>query len=255
MPYETYLPKSVPAWLQGKWGRRFFVAVGRRMDAIVTALGDASGAKFPALAPEDALPYIAAERGLPRGPAETLANHRLRLADAWEIWGGDNTPLVGKGGGGGSPLGMLKELALAGVPVGPTGAHIVQQNGRWHRLDNAGEHEFGDLMDCVNRTDLTAALNPRPGWTFDHRDNFYSAFGIIFPQTQTVDAAALNTVVEKWRPDKMLYIGAWVITTGDRTFGWPATGRTLGTEPALGGNTVTFIPGARGDHVRIGYYP
>lgn len=253
MPFEEYLPRSVPGWLRGPWGTKYFTAVGRRMDQVVQVLRDAATIKYPALAPVDALPYIATERGLPRGPSETEGAHRARLDDAWNLWAGD--PI--EGGGGGSPLGMLRELKVAGIPVGPTGATIVQQNGRWWRLDASDDLEFGDLMNCIHRTDLTGTVVSRPGWTFDGRDNFWSAFGIIFPSLATpIEGATLNDIVEKWRPGNMLYIGAWVLDTGsDQTLGWPATGRTLGTEPNLGGNIVIFIPGAGGDHARIGYYP
>jgi hypothetical protein len=253
--YESYLPKAVPRPWRGPWGRRYFRAIGKRMDVIVETFRQAGFLKLPALAVPDALPFIAAERSLPRGPAETENAHRLRLADAWNLWKGDDTPITGKGGGGGSHLGMLKELKTAGIPTGTTGngVVIVQQNGTYAQLDGSDDLVLGDIMDCVNRIELTGAINARPGWTFDHRNNFYSAFGLVFPEPATIDAGVLNAVVEKWRPAHMLYIGAWIIETG-LLLGWP-TGRTIGTDPDLGGNDMTFIPGAGEDHKRIGYTP
>jgi hypothetical protein len=100
--------------------------------------------------------------------------------------------------------------------------------------------------------DLTGAINVRPGWGFDGRDNFYSVFGIVFPAPDVFEASLLNAAVEQWRPSKALYIGAWMIDTGT-LLGWPPTGRTLGTEPVLGGNDITFIPGSSRDDLRIGY--
>jgi hypothetical protein len=253
--FEAYLPKMLPRPWRGPIGRRYHRAIGKRMDAIIALLREAAHLKLPGLAAADALPHIAAERSLPRGPAETEVAHRARLRDAWNLWKGDDTPVTGEGGGGASHLGMLKELQTAGIPTGTTGngVVIVQQNGWYAQLDGSGNLVLGDLMDCVNRIDLTGAINARPGWQFDHRNNFYSAFGLVFGEPATIDAGVLNAVVEKWRPAHMLYIGAWIIETG-LLLDWP-TGRTLDTDPDLGGNTITFIPGAGEDHKRIGYTP
>jgi hypothetical protein len=253
--FEAYLPKMLPRPWRGPIGRRYHRAIGKRMDAIIALLREAAHLKFPGLAAADALPYIAAERGLPRGPAETELAHRARLGDAWDLWKGDDTPVTGKGGGGGSHYGMLKELKTAGIPTGTSGngVVVVQQNGRYAQLDGSDNLVLGDLMDCVNRIDLTGAINARPGWTFEPRNNFYSVFGLVFPEPAPIDAGVLNAVVEKWRPGHMIYAGAWIIEVG-LTLGWP-TGRTLGTDPDLGGNTVTFIPGAAAEHTLIGYTP
>jgi hypothetical protein len=254
--FEAYLPKMLPGWLRRTRGRKYMRAVGRRMDGVVQSLRDAGVIKFPALAPVDALPFIAYERGLPRGAGETELAHRTRLANAWELWEGDNTPVTGEGGGGGSPLGMLRELKTAGIPTGTTGNGVVlvQQNGRYAQLDSGDNLVLGDLMDCQNRHDLTGVINPRPGWTFEPRNNFYAEFGLVFPEPAVIDAAVLNAVVEKWRPQHMLYIGAWIIETGV-LLGWPPSGRQLDTEPALGGNLLTFIPGAGAENLLIGYEP
>lgn len=256
MPFEDYLPKTMPPWLRNTWGRRYHTAVGKQMDAVAERYRQALFVSLPGYAASigdtAALDLIGIDRSLPRGPGESNDDYAPRLVGAWDAWAGDDTPGTGVGGGAGSHLGMLNAIATAGMPTGPAGATIVQQNGRWAQLDGDGLLVLGDLMDCVNRMDLTGAVNPRPGWTFEGRPNFYSEFGIVFPETATIDATALNIAVEQWRPSKALYIGAWVITTGDLTLGWP-TGRTLGTEPNLGGNVVTFYPGATRDDLRIGY--
>jgi broad specificity phosphatase PhoE len=257
MPFEEYLPKTLPPWLRGPWGTKFHASVGKRMDVIVERYRQAGFTRLPLLAAangdDEALAEIGHDRQLPRGPGESAEAYGDRLWRAWEAWAGDNTPGTGVGGGAGSHLGMLNAIAAAGMPTGPTGATIVQQNGRWAQLDVGGNLVLGTLMDCVNRMDLTDTVNPRPGWTFEGRPNFYSAFGIVFPEPATIDTAALNGAVAKWKPSKALYIGAWVIGAASQTLGWP-TGRTLGTEPNLGGNTVTFYPGATRDDLRIGYY-
>lgn len=257
MPFEDYLPKTLPPWLRKQWGQAFHVAVGRRMDAVAENFRQAIFARMPTVAASNeddaALEAIGHDRQLPRGPGESAQAYGDRLYLAWEAWAGDDTPSTGVGGGAGSPLGMLNAIKAAGLPTGPDGATIVQQNGRYAQLDLSGALALGDLMDCVNRQTLDGSTLTRPGWTFDGRDNFYSVFGIVFPTPATIEPALLNTAVEQWRPSKALYVGAWIIESGT-LLGWPATGRTLGTEPALGGNVTTFVPGAKRDDLRIGYY-
>jgi hypothetical protein len=249
MPYEEDLPKRLPPPWRDERGVAFGRAVGRRLDSVVQSFREAVFARLPVLAPADALKYHGKERQIDRGPTETDEAYALRLQTAWDAWAGDDTPFTGAGGGAASHLGMLRALQGIGIPMGPSGAIIVQQNGRYVHLDGAGNLVVGTLMFCVNRQNLAGAIESRPGWTFEARDNFYSEFGIVFPIPTVFDPAALNAVVTKWRPSKALFIGTWVIESG-RVLGWP-TGRTLGTEPNLGGNVVTFYPGPGAQ--RIGY--
>lgn len=259
MPYEEDLPRRLPPPWRDTFGAAFARAVGRRMDSIVQLFREAVFARLPGLASSGSLPHIAEERLIDRGPTETDADFALRLRAAWDAWEGDHTPFTGKGGGAGSHRSMLLAMQGIGLPMGPTGAHIVQQNGLSAYLDASQNVVVGTLMNCVNRTNLLGAIDPRPGWGFDGRDNFYSIFGIVFPsnvaalRAGTDTAAALGRVVDRWRPSKALYMGAWVIESG-RTLGWPATGRTLGTEPALGGNVVHFVPGPRRHDIELGYH-
>lgn len=255
MPYADYLPTIAPPWLGPEAGDDYWTQVGVVFDSVRTRAITAGKARFPSFAPTDALDAIGADRKLPRGAGETNADYAARLRAAWETWGGDDTPLTGVGGGAGTHLAMLRALALLGLPVGVDGVTIVQQNGWFSQLVD-DLVVISPLMDCINRTDLSGAVNPRPGWTFEGRDNFYSEFGLLFP----VDVPALTVgsqlalslfdTVNKWRPAKALFIGTWVIE--GITLGWP-TGRTLGTDPVLGGNVIRYLPPAGGN--RIGYYP
>lgn len=252
MGFENWLPKAVPRPYRGLWGTRFFTAVGRRMDSIVQLVRSAVLARFPYIGNAgDALDEIGRDRGIPRAAAESDDDYALVLQNAWPLWAGDDTPLTGVGGGAGSHLGMLLALERAGCPMGVNGVKIVQQNGRYAHLI-AGVLTLGTLETCVNRMDLTGAVNPRPGWTFEGRDNFYSEFGLLFPEFADIDRAAVNAAVELWKPAKALYIGAWMIEDG-ACLGWPL-GRTLGTEPDLGLAQVDFFPPARGDDKRIRYF-
>lgn len=263
MPYEDHSPLIVPGWLRGLWGKRYFTALGKRMDALAQSWREAVLARLPGtvngvnIAPSKALDLIGEERGLPRATAEADPAYAARLENAWDAWQGDNVPLTGVGGGGGSHLGMLLNLALLGLPTGTSGITIVQQNGRYSQLV-AGALSLGALMTCINRQNLTGAVPGNlPGWTFEGRDNFWPEFGIVFPAdvaALTVGstlAASLNAVVNKWKPGGKLFIGTWVITAG-HLLGWP-TGRVFGSVGNLGGNTMRYIPPAEGN--QIGYLP
>lgn len=267
MPYAEWFPSILPPWLPRN-GRAYARAVGARMDKVLQLYRDAVLSRFPKYAPADALPLIGKERSLPRGPAETEAAYRLRLDGAWDAWGGDQTPVTGKGGGGGTPLGLLKAIKAMGLPTGSSGATIVTHNDTllaesYYQLDGSGNLVSGRLMDCVNRPDLTLAIpaTKLKGWSFRFdNEHFWSAFGIVFPadvptlRSGTQDAARLNLMAEQWRNGNELYLGAWVIETGS-LLGWPAGSRTCGTEPNLGGNVRHFIPPGNGEHTQIGYTP
>lgn len=257
MSYADYMPSVAPPWMRRDVGEKYWRAVGEMMDAERERYREATLASFPADAPADALASIGRDVGLPRAAGESDAAYRVRLRLAWDAWGGDNTPVTGKGGGAGSHLGLLNALKALGLPTGASGMTIVQQNGRYSQLDGSGNLVLGSLMNCIHRIDLTGIINIQPGWTFDGRDEFYSAFGIVFPAdvaaltANSLLAAGLHEAVRKWRPGKALFIGTWVIVAG-RCLGWPL-GRTLGTDPNLGGNTIRYIEPPWGNE--IGYAP
>ncbi len=265
MGYTNWLPKQLP----GGFSRTQFIALmkstGQLLDAQEDLLRQAVLAGFPtkgaldlinfpanpqyALAPSDALDAIGSDRGLPRAAVETPADnggtndqaYAARLLGAWEAWKY-----------GGSHYGLLRALALAGY----TDMVIVQQNGRDAQLTGSSgtvaDLSLGTLMTCADRLNPPWLTVP-PGWMFDGGpQTFWAKFGIVF----TADAsnlqpngdgsispgqAALLNVAKGWKPSEMIYDGAYVILAGI-TLGWP-TGRTLGTDPNLGGNSVRIIPG------------
>jgi hypothetical protein len=247
MPYEDYLPAIVPPWLQAFWGGHYFKAVGRAMDGVTEAMRAAGNLKFPTQAPSDALPYVARERGLPRGPSETETAHRSRLENAWNLWPPDDTPGAGVGGGGGSHLGMLKELVIAGMPRGIHGTTIIQHNGRYAQLDSSGALVIGAGPVCIHRHDLTGAVpGDLVGFTLDARDQFYSKFALFFPadvpslRAGTAAAVRVNDVVNRWKPAGSIYVGAFVVTAG-AAWDWPTT-QTWDDGTTWDSDTFYFVP-------------
>jgi hypothetical protein len=231
-------------------GRAQWTAVGKMLDvqedmlrqAILSgfptkgALDNVTDPAHPVQVPpaDDALAVIGADRGLPRGSGETSANYAARLLVAWEQWKY-----------GGAHYGLLRALAIAGF----ADFVVVQQNGRYSKLTGSSgtiaDLTLGSLMNCVTRSN-------HPGWTFDWRDDFWTVFGVVFTADHanlqpngdgsvSPGQALLTAMCVQWRQSKDNYDGAAVILAG-RLLGWP-TGRLLGTEPNLGGNSVRIIPG------------
>jgi hypothetical protein len=81
--------------------------------------------------------------------------------------------------------------------------------------------------------DLTGAATSRPGWTFEHRDNFYSTFGILIPSylglyADATAQANIHAAALRWKPAKMVYCGIWELNpSGGWILGYP-------TDTALG---------------------
>lgn len=250
MPFERWLPNQLPGPWRRVLTRAQWAATGKLLDAQEDLLRQSILAGFPTKGAldnvtdpahpvqvppaDDSLAAIGADRGLPRGPAETSVNYAGRLLVAWEAWRY-----------GAAHYGLLRALAIAGYQD----FIVVQQNGRYSML-TGGAGTIADMtqgveMNCFPRSN-------HPGWLFDTRDDFWSIFGIVF----TADHAnlqpngdgsvspgqdLLTVMAKQWKQSLDVYQGAFVVLAG-RLFGWP-TGRTLGTEPNLGGNSVRVIPG------------
>ncbi|NER29433.1 MAG: hypothetical protein F6J89_17845 [Symploca sp. SIO1C4] len=212
------------------------------MDEQLAQLKNAVLAGMPECAPADALAKIGKDRKMPRAPGETDAEYASRLKDAWTFW--EDV---------GSAFGLLKELKVHGFPSGTNGAIVLQQNGTYYQLDDMDPPDLvtGNLMQCVNRKDLTGATpGTLRGWTFDvafGNDQQFAQFGILFPvdvptlTTGSEDAARLNEIVVRSQPGKARFYGVWVVVTGEG-FGWPASdARTFGSGGTWGGNTIRYI--------------
>ena len=239
MSYEDWQAKipQAPPWFLRPRGAAWLRAHGKIKDFFVARAKEAAKVSLPTYAPADALVEIGSERQIDQGLAESDASYRVRLRDAWDAWLR-----------AGTTKGMLLQLKASGFPMGVNGAHVMQHNGRWTRI-NAGTDalEFGDTMSCENRMGLQGTLpSPRlKGWTLDARDQFYSRFTILFPvdyaalRPNTEVASRLNRIVAKWKPAKAHYDGATVIASGS-VWGWPLA-RTWGSGN-WGGSTIYMIP-------------
>jgi len=258
--FNSWLPRQVPGPWKRQNGQALWRAAGKFLDVQEELLRQAILVGFPtkggldninfptnpqfAIAPSDALDAIGFDRGLPRAAAESPADnggakdqaYAARLLGAWQAWKY-----------GGSHYGLLRALQLAGY----ADMVIAQVNGRWSMLTGGSgtiaDLTLGTLMTCADRPTVPPGFTLRPD-----SGTFWSQFAIVF----TADASnlqagaggalspgqlALTQIVKGWKPSEMVYFGAAVMLVGN-LLGWP-TGRTLGTEPVLGGNSVRIIPG------------
>lgn len=255
MSFQNWLPKQLPGWFQKNQGTALWTATGLLLDAQEDLMRQAALSGFPtaggldnvnfpddpqpSIAPSDALDAIGFDRELPRGPAEADATYAVRLLGAWEAWKY-----------GGSHYGLLRALQILGY----TDMIVVQQNGRFSHLTGSSgtiaDMALGSLMTCADR--LTPWTSVPPGWMAEANTLFFSSFSIVFTADHanlqpngdgsvSPGQAALRSIVKTWKPAEAVYRRAAVILTGI-LLGWP-TGRTGGTDPVLGGNSVRIIPG------------
>lgn len=169
MAYRDWWTNLGIPWLtSGPVGEDEASAMGAWFDSQVGALMQATLARMPERAPPSALPAIADDRRLIRGPAETNEGFAYRLKKAWEQWEHVTTPLS-----------MLVQLYYAGYDM----AILVQQNGRSFRL--TGTPNLVDLT-LTPMTIAELAGNPTlPGspawWTFDDQWLLCRRFALLLP--------------------------------------------------------------------------
>lgn len=269
MPYETWLPKQAPPWLQGPGGAAVLSTIGKMFDrgrlrahqSTISRFPDRAAAADddnpPGLEATDAVNEIGEDRLIERVSAldgsssETDVEYAERLREAWDTWEK-----------AGTFHGLFLALKRAGFPMGSgtppsiTRTMIVQYNGRFAQMDDDDEMTYGELDDCENRQNLIhmPIPDPRPGWFFDAIDRVWSTFGIVFPMevdlltndTGNVPKAKLNALVRKWKPAKARYAGAWIMNeTTNPVYGWPPTtlddDQRYGEDLDYGGSDVTYI--------------
>lgn len=199
--------------------------------AIAAAVGDRGLAElrqavresYPSLAnSERSLGLFGSFHGIDRGPAESVASYRERLANYVA-----QKKLQGK------PLGLLVQLHYLGFP----GAMIVQQNGLAHQLVTA-DVNTPDLTEAIATktppswyviTTLAGAkeVGDHPWWFFDADTDLCHRFGILFPSGTpdpdlgtSVNLDRLRRTVRRWKAGKSKCAGAWVVSAGD-VWDWP----------------------------------
>jgi hypothetical protein len=109
-PLSDLVADNLPPWLAGPWARKLIDSIVGQADASSSRVLQAGMApRLRRTPPEDALPVIGLERGMPRYPGETREQYRTRLDGAWEAWT--------RGGAAYAIIEQLKAAGLDGVQV------------------------------------------------------------------------------------------------------------------------------------------
>lgn len=158
---------QIPWLVANPVGGDYWDAIGDVLDGQVERHKQATKARFPELAPSDALGFIAADRLVDRGPAETDPGFATRLRKFWE-----HAEYFG------TPPGMLVALYYGGFD----GAVIVTQLGNGYYLNGAPnlDDPAANVVSVDLGTNPTLPGSP-PWWQIDLRWDFTSRFEILFP--------------------------------------------------------------------------
>lgn len=144
-----------PARLRTAAAARFVYAlIGTPLDAIAEAANQATKARFPSLAPDDALAYHGRDRGIVRGTAEAAESYRARLLLWIEAWRGAG---IGRG--------MLDQLAGFILPKVAT-IRIWTQVGVVYTRAKDGT--------------FTIERATGGGWNWDGQTSLWARFWVIF---------------------------------------------------------------------------
>ena len=162
----------------------FLGSVGKLKDEQYALIKEAVFSRFPTRGPPDAQPYIAAERLLDRGPADTDNSWAQRLRIAWQ-WHALR----------GTPLGLLRILKVMGYPR----AYLLTQSGLAHSLDGSD-----------NLVTATLPANPGivgtpPFLTIDGNPFLWTRFVVVFDpmpalfaHTAVASFSASDTATLQW---------------------------------------------------------
>lgn len=161
--FEAQIARISPPWLSRKTGRAIMRALGKQIDVQSQRVGDGVRARFPGVAPEDALSYIGHDRLIARGPLEPASSYRKRL----QIWLASHRTR-------GGPYALLSQLFAFWRDTMNVPIDVVYQTGRRYQMDVDG---------VVVRDDLTWSV----GTYFDGVPE-WARFWIFFYVTTLVEA-------------------------------------------------------------------
>jgi hypothetical protein len=132
--FEAQVARISPPWLSRRVGRAIMRALGRQIDVQAQRVGDGVRARFPGLAPDDALAFIGHDRLIPRGPLEPATSYARRL----RIWLASHRSR-------GGPYAMLAQLFAFWVDTLNVPIDLIYQTGRRYQMDVDGAVVRDDL--------------------------------------------------------------------------------------------------------------
>lgn len=224
MSYRLWRQSLVPTTHQRPAGQAFQGALGDVEDSLIDRAKQAVKARFPLLAPPDALTAIGVERQMPQGPGESTAAYAARLVDAWTAWQW-----------AGTPYGMLRAFYATGY----TNVVLAQVlGGNQYTLDANG----------------ALVISSGGSWTPTYvGDPFWSRFDLIFPtplpaswiaggvpDAASSEANFVRSLLRLWKPGHAR-VGRILIQTSGKLWGYPAS--QVWGAGTWGGSNVQWIVG------------
>lgn len=223
--WTDYQEGLAPPWLRVGAGLGWTRALGSAKDEAELRAKDAVKARFPLLAPTDALGKLSSERGLFQGATESTAAFRTRLQQAFSVWAW-----------AGTATGLLRALYYAGYP----NTALITAQGYAHQLDGS-------------QNVVTTSV----GGPYTLGTGFWNGFSVLFfqgwpsswsgvpPGNASDEVNFLRALVNQWRPGHGLLESMQVIAAPNLpVWGWP-TSQLWGSGGLVWGNataTVTWTP-------------
>lgn len=203
MSFKVSITQIAPPWLLKPVGLALLQTFGQKLDDKMTQLKAGIKARWPSYAPDDALLYIARDRGKEQGPLETSDNFRTRLNNAVpdaKTWGG--------------PQGVLRELAGFFSGLGTPGLRLVSDQGVWHEWDwTTSTAKKIDPPNARQVWSWDGTYKPWRGWVIIDASAFlwtpwrigdnvcFDDDGVILGSTTPAAyVAQIQRIVQKWKP-------------------------------------------------------
>lgn len=229
-----------PGWLQDEsTGKPYERALGSVKDALVARTKEAVKARFPSVAPPDALGLIASERGVDRGATESEDNHRGRVAAAWDTWRW-----------AGTPYGLLLAFYWAGYR--PTSGRVVLQVqlGKQYELRS-------DFDPAVHAPEAAVTITALGTVHLGGAPELFNQFSVLFvaptlpswipspPADASPEVDAIRSIIRRWKPGharcvalKVTTVDLWDYPTAETweptTEIWDEAGVTASWTPPAG---------------------
>lgn len=203
--------------LQAYWASRVqYAAAGIGLDALAQWMVEGQQASMPGIGTPDALPYIARDRNLDRGPNETNTSFATRLSSAFDTWAT-----------AGSPGTLLQQLAVFFTPSTATPLRLVSNNATWHTINlttgvvtrtQAANWTWDGLASTAWFRGWVIIDSTAGPWLPDYWSSTDSSTwgdGGTWGSNATLsDVAFIKSIVDKWRPAN---VAAQVIVTFSST--------------------------------------
>lgn len=215
--FRNMVPAITPTWLNGPIGAKYLYSMAVIYDALSDAASYAVRARFPQLAPSDALSWIGQDRQIDRGFQESEVSYVARLLlwlDLWRTAGNAKSMLL-------AMLGFVTpdEIAVRVVSDSsawdsyPSGTNVLTAGNPTHLLASPTNWRWDSVADPfqtgIEWWRVWVILYPDSGlWT---QGKAWAAFtwgdGTCFGFSGTVDqSSSLSSLAQKWRSAH-----AWVV--------------------------------------------